>query len=143
MRCCRSHPSLTQRETREIIYIRGRRGRRNEKGRHIIIAKHDPILQEDFPPEVNGKIALILRGDCTFGLKSALAGSAKAVGALIYNNIPGPLSGTLGSPSDPNGPYPPTVGVSKEIGDGLAARAGSETLTGELLAHSEFQNRTT
>ncbi|KAG5288628.1 aminopeptidase [Histoplasma capsulatum G186AR] len=109
----------------------------------IVLVNNLGCVAEDFPPEVNGKIALILRGDCTFGLKSALAGSAKAVGALIYNNIPGPLSGTLGSPSDPNGPYPPTVGVSKEIGDGLAARAGSETLTGELLAHSEFQNRTT
>ncbi|KKZ61809.1 aminopeptidase [[Emmonsia] crescens] len=109
----------------------------------IVLVNNLGCVASDFPPEVNGKIALILRGECPFGLKSALAGSAKAAGALIYNNIPGPLSGTLGAPTDPNGPYPPTVGVSKEIGDDLAARLGSEALMAELFAHSEFENRTT
>ncbi|PGH05466.1 aminopeptidase [Blastomyces parvus] len=109
----------------------------------LVLVNNLGCVPGDFPPEVEGKIALVLRGECPFGTKSALAGSAKAVGALIYNNIPGPLSGTLGSPSDPQGPYPPTVGLSKEIGDDLASRLGSEALTGELFAHSEFENRTT
>ncbi|EEQ88518.1 aminopeptidase [Blastomyces dermatitidis ER-3] len=109
----------------------------------LVLVNNLGCVPADFPPEVNGKIALILRGECPFGLKSALAGSAKAVGALIYNNIPGSLSGTLGAPSNPAGPYPPTVGVSKEIGDDLAARLGSGTLMGELFANSQFENRTT
>ncbi|OAX81393.1 hypothetical protein ACJ72_04265 [Emergomyces africanus] len=118
-------------------------GPSGETNTDIVLVNNLGCVAGDFPPEVNGKVALILRGECPFGLKSALAGSAKAVGALIYNNIPGPLSGTLGSPTDPNGPYPPTVGLSKEIGDDLASRVGSETLTAELKAHSEFENRTT
>ncbi|KAI0164666.1 aminopeptidase Y [Xylariaceae sp. FL1272] len=52
----------------------------------------------DYPAELEGAIALIARGTCTFELKSQLAGSAGAVGALIYNpegnyNV---VAGTLG-----------------------------------------------
>lgn len=43
----------------------------------------------DYPPEVDGSIALISRGTCEFGLKSALAGAAGAAAAVIYNNAPG------------------------------------------------------
>lgn len=43
----------------------------------------------DFPAEVESNIALIQRGTCEFGLKVALAGSAGAVAAIIYNNVEG------------------------------------------------------
>ncbi|ODH26347.1 hypothetical protein ACO22_04675 [Paracoccidioides brasiliensis] len=109
----------------------------------IVLVNDLGCAPEDFPARVAGKIALIVRGTCPFGLKAAHAGAAKAVGALIYNNIPGPLSGTLGDPVNPAGPYPPTVGLSKEIGDDLATRVVSEKLTAKLFTKSEFQNRTT
>lgn len=71
----------------------------------------------NYPAEVEGKIALISRGTCEFGLKSALAGVAGAVGAIIYNNAPTPLgSGTLGPPPRPEGEYIPTVGVAQANG---------------------------
>lgn len=67
----------------------------------------------NYPAEVEGKIALIKRGTCPFGQKSALAGAAGAAGAIIYNNAPEPLgSGTLGPPPRPEGDYVPTAGVA-------------------------------
>ncbi|PGH14894.1 hypothetical protein AJ79_02757 [Helicocarpus griseus UAMH5409] len=113
------------------------------KDTELVLVNNLGCTPEDYPPELSGKIALILRGECDFGLKAALAGSAQAVGAVIYNNIAGSLSGTLGAPSNPAGPYAPTVGISKEIGDDLVARLGSEALKANLYTHSEFQNRTT
>lgn len=66
----------------------------------------------DYPDEVADQIALISRGECEFGLKSALAGAAGALAAVIFNDEPGPIgSGTLGEPPRPEGPYPPTVGM--------------------------------
>jgi subtilisin family serine protease len=48
--------------------------------------------------DLTGKIALIQRGSITFGEKVANAAKAGAVGAIIYNNAPGFISGTLGEP---------------------------------------------
>lgn len=50
----------------------------------------------DYPAGLSGNIALISRGSCDFGLKSALAGGAGAVAAVIYNNVAATVSGTLG-----------------------------------------------
>lgn len=55
---------------------------------------------DNYPPQVAGAIALIKRGECPFGTKSLLAGKAGAVAAVVYNNEDGPLSGTLGTPTD-------------------------------------------
>jgi serine protease len=52
--------------------------------------------------DLTGKIALIQRGSITFAEKVANAAEAGAVGAIIYNNVPGFISGTLGEP----GPIP-------------------------------------
>ena len=52
----------------------------------------------DYPSSVKGAIALIQRGECPFGDKSAHAGSAGAIAAVIYNNEAGELHGTLGTP---------------------------------------------
>jgi aminopeptidase Y len=53
----------------------------------------------DYPPELKGAIAFISRGSCPFGTKSALAGKAGALAAVIFNNEKGGLGGTLGTPS--------------------------------------------
>ena len=100
--------------------------------------------QTDYPSAVKGRIALISRGSCPFGTKSALAGSAGAVGAVIYNNVPGALAGTLGAASPPAGTYAPTAGISQEDGQALAAAlAGGTTITGVLDVISIMENRTT
>lgn len=50
-------------------------------------------------PSLTGKVALISRGVCPFGTKSAFAGKAGAIAAVVYNNEKGSLGGTLGTPS--------------------------------------------
>ncbi|RDL31887.1 Peptide hydrolase [Venustampulla echinocandica] len=54
--------------------------------------------ESDYPANTTGSIALISRGECPFGQKSANAGKAGALAAVVYNNIAGNLSGTLGQP---------------------------------------------
>ncbi len=53
-------------------------------------------------PEVTGKIVLLQRGTCDFGLKAELAGEAGAVGAVIFNE------GTIGA-ADRNDVLIPTL----------------------------------
>jgi Zn-dependent M28 family amino/carboxypeptidase len=65
-----------------------------------------------------GTIAVIRRGGCTFAQKQATAAGAGAIGAIIVNNVPGPLNGTLG---DPEAGVIPTVGVTPEVGATLTA----------------------
>nr|WP_206314560.1 M20/M25/M40 family metallo-hydrolase [Streptomyces coryli] len=69
-----------------------------------------------------GKIALIKRGGCTFAEKQAAAAGAGAVGAVIYNNVEGTLSGTL---SDPAAAKIPTGGISMAAGEALAAQVAA------------------
>ncbi|WP_406405157.1 M28 family metallopeptidase [Streptomyces sp. NBC_00879] len=65
-----------------------------------------------------GKIALIKRGGCTFAVKQAAAAEAGAIGAVIYNNTEGALSGTLG---DAAAGKIPTGGITLAEGEKLAA----------------------
>lgn len=96
----------------------------------------------DFPATVSGNIALISRGQCSFGDKTALAGAAGAAGAIIYNNINGSFSGTLGAVSNPLGPYPPVAGVSLESGQTLLQSLQNATVV-DLNVNSIVENRTT
>ncbi|KAL7274658.1 Leucyl aminopeptidase yscIV, partial [Rhizina undulata] len=99
----------------------------------------------DYPPELSGAIALISRGTCEFGLKTAYAGAAGAVGAIIYNNLPGSISGgTLSAPTRPEGPYVPVAAIAQEDGLSLLEnlQAGA-TIVGELSIDSVLENRTT
>ena len=84
--------------------------------------------------DVDGKIALISRGACSFAQKSANAKAAGAEGSVIYNNIDGPLNGTLGEPSPDHGP---TTGISKADGEALVASLPNEaTLDLDIFAET-------
>jgi subtilisin family serine protease len=67
----------------------------------------------------NGKVALIVRGTCTFAEKVENAEEAGAVGTVVFNNAPGNFSGTLGEFISAG----PSVSISQA--DGL-------TLQGEI-----------
>jgi Zn-dependent M28 family amino/carboxypeptidase len=96
---------------------------------------------EDFPAEVDGNIALISRGECPFAQKVTGASAAGAVGAIVYNNVAGSLSGTLGGFDDA---YVPAAGISLEAGQDLVAQLSAGTVVnGELQTESTFENRTT
>jgi Zn-dependent M28 family amino/carboxypeptidase len=71
---------------------------------------------------VTGTIAVIRRGACSFAQKQAVAKEAGAVGAIIVNNVPGALPGTLGDPAAAVEGIP-TVGVTPEVGAALVAGA--------------------
>ena len=95
----------------------------------------------DYPPEVSGSVALISRGECPFALKATNAATAGAVGAVIYNNVPGAVAGgTLSAP----GGYAPAVSISQEAGQALLEQLKAGTpVTAELEVNSILENRTT
>ena len=65
----------------------------------LVLVKNSGCKASDYPSSINGSIAFIERGVCGFGDKSALAGKAGAIAAIVYNNEGGIFGGTLGSPS--------------------------------------------
>jgi Zn-dependent M28 family amino/carboxypeptidase len=73
----------------------------------------------DFAGFPAGNVALISRGTCTFGIKASNAQAAGASAAVIYNNIAGPLNGTLGSPLVTI----PVLGTTQAIGQANASLA--------------------
>ncbi len=75
----------------------------------------------DFAGFPAGNIALISRGGCTFASKATNAYNAGAAGAVIYNNIPGPLNGTLGNTFTLDFPV---TSVTQADGQVLAATPG-------------------
>ena len=70
---------------------------------------------EDFAAvDVEGAVALVERGQLFFREKVANAAAAGAIGVMIYNNAPGPFSGTLGETS-----AIPAVSISQAQGRAL------------------------
>ena len=70
---------------------------------------------EDFAAvDVEGAVALVERGQVFFRQKVANAAAAGAIGVMIYNNEPGPFSGTLGETS-----AIPAVSISQAQGGAL------------------------
>ncbi|WP_431043113.1 M28 family metallopeptidase [Streptomyces sp. P1-3] len=87
-----------------------------------------------------GKIALIKRGGCAFAAKQAAAADAGAVGAIVYNNTDGALSGTLG---DAGAARIPTGGVTRADGEALAAEAARGEVRVGFEIRELQQKRTT
>jgi aminopeptidase Y len=75
----------------------------------------------DFAGFPAGNIALISRGACTFALKAINAFNAGASGVVIYNNIAGPLNGTLGNGFTLD---LPVTSVTQATGQQLASTPG-------------------
>ncbi|KAK0123988.1 Leucyl aminopeptidase yscIV [Cadophora gregata] len=88
----------------------------------------------DFPAAVAGSIAFIKRGTCPFGSKVALAGSAGAVGTIIYNNVVVRLADRTLEPQEthPEGPFQPAAGVSDTVGATLLSLLGAGPVTASL-----------
>lgn len=112
----------------------------------IIAVSNQGCNAADFPAGVKGNIALIVRGDCPYGLKSAYAGAAGAAGVIIYNNADGDkkMWGTLIERSRPQGAYPPSVMVSQTTGKALAASlASGKEVVGNLTVQGVCEDRVT
>lgn len=78
---------------------------------------------------VKGKIALVKRGNNTFEEKAMIAQSKGAIACIIYNNVPGDISMSMGKLQGF-----PTISISKDDGEKLA-----EHSTGELIFNTEFK----
>ncbi|MEY8039508.1 M28 family peptidase [Saccharopolyspora cebuensis] len=73
--------------------------------------------------DLAGTVVLVQRGACNFSEKARVASELGAEAAIVYNNVDGPLNGTLG---DPAAATIPTAGVTRQVGEQLAGRAGTE-----------------
>jgi Zn-dependent M28 family amino/carboxypeptidase len=88
---------------------------------------------EDFAGFASGTVALVQRGTCPFGVKAANAQTAGAAAVIVFNNVEGPLNGTLGAP----GVTVPVIGVPTTLGRDLAA--GGTTVDLAVDATSEIR----
>lgn len=83
-----------------------------------------------------GKVALIVRGACTFAEKVSSAEAAGAVGTIVYNNQPGNFFGTLGSFVAAG----PAVSLSQAEGQALAADiAGGTTIVDLRVIATDYE----
>ncbi|KAA8642016.1 hypothetical protein EYZ11_003948 [Aspergillus tanneri] len=100
-------------------------------------------VASDYPKDISGKIALVQRGECSFADKSVLAAAADAAATIVYNNVEGPVAGTLGGATSDKGPYSAIVGITKADGQTLLEliKAGSGDV--DLWVNSQLENRTT
>lgn len=92
----------------------------------------------EYPAEVEGNVALVSRGTCTFGEKSAGALAAGAAGVIVYNNVEGALSGTLGAPF---GEYAPIVGISQADGQALITALEAGELSVDFKVDAIVEDR--
>jgi Zn-dependent M28 family amino/carboxypeptidase len=86
--------------------------------------------------DATDKIALVSRGTCSFSAKSIAAADAGADAVIVYNNIPGELSGTLGAD---NPEHIPSGGILQTDGQDLLGEmtSGPVTVTLELRVQRE------
>lgn len=97
----------------------------------------------DFASFPVGNIALVQRGTCTFGTKTANAAAAGAVAIVIFNEgQPGrtdAIAGTLGAPATI-----PALGATYALGvDTVTALRNGQTVTWHITTSTVSENRTT
>jgi aminopeptidase Y len=98
----------------------------------------------DFAGFAPGNIALISRGTCTFATKATNAFNAGAAGAVIYNNAPGPINGTLGNTFTLDFPV---TSVAQDVGQQLATTPGlvlslvTSTFRGQATTSNVFAEK--
>ncbi len=85
---------------------------------------------------LRGAIALIERGTITFREKVANVAARGAVAAVVYNNQPGIISGTLGQRSEI-----PAVSIAQDDGRRLAEAAQGSRMRVRVLVDSVFETR--
>lgn len=92
----------------------------------------------DYPAEVEGNVAFVSRGSCTFAQKSTTAKEAGAAAVIVYNNVPGELSGTLGAAF---GDYAPIAGISQEDSVAILEALEAGEVTVDLEIDATVENR--
>lgn len=78
--------------------------------------------EADFTESLEGKIALIKRGTCSYGEKVILAAAKGAKAVIAWNNGEGTLEGYSLQVLYPKGDFVPTVGITMGQGEALLAQ---------------------
>lgn len=104
--------------------------------------------QTDYPDTLAGNIALIPRGVCAFGLKSAWAGSKGAIGAVMYGgddeNARCPTRPSLGNFVRPEGKLIPSVCINRAFGEQfVSAVASGASLSAVVDVTTDIRNIST
>ncbi|HET9823533.1 MAG TPA: S8 family serine peptidase [Burkholderiaceae bacterium] len=86
----------------------------------------------------SGKVCLIARGTIDFATKVSNCQASGGVGAVIYNNVAGAFSGTLGTTVT----NIPSVSISQEDGNALLNRTGQATNVGVGAANYAYYDGT-
>ena len=100
----------------------------------------------DFTGFPDGAIALIMRGTpagqppCTFRIKTDNATAAGASAALVYNNVPGVVNGTLGATGLSS---IPALGLTQALGQALVASVSSGPVLMHVRTDTDSQPLTT
>lgn len=90
---------------------------------------------------VNGKIALVKRGGCEFGLKALTAQQNGAIAVIIYNNDGGNSGAGMGGGANGASVTIPVMGLlGNQDGDALASAAAGATVT-VTMASKLFPDR--
>ncbi len=98
-------------------------GRRSDRPGVAALSKACSALSAD---SLNGKIALISRGTCSFSTKIRNAANAGAVAVLVVNNVAGdPVA--MGSDGTPGQPEAPAYMAGRDDGTLLETFDGSDT----------------
>ncbi|KAH4041341.1 peptide hydrolase [Parastagonospora nodorum] len=102
----------------------------------------------DYPDTLAGNIALIPRGVCEFGLKSAWAGSKGAIGAVMYGgdeeNARCPTRPSLGNFVRPEGKLIPSVCINRAFGEQfVSAVANGANLSAVVDVTTDIRNIST
>jgi serine protease len=95
-------------------------------GAYVFCGRGNPA---DFPTSVQGKIALIERGDLTFLVKTQNAKTAGATGVIVFDNVEGPLVVSVFGPFTTASAVPnflPYIFVSKADGNALKDSVSSQ-----------------
>lgn len=85
---------------------------------------------------LNGRIAVIRRGDCPFVEKAIAAQNAGAIAVIIVNNVPG----IMGMSGDDANIIIPVVAISQEDGEAIIAAIQAGTVTGKISGPGPFIN---
>jgi subtilisin family serine protease len=85
-----------------------------------------------------GKVCLIARGSIAFGVKVANCEASGGVGAVLYNNVPGSLSATLGATVTTI----PSVGASQAEGLAMKGQLGQSATVSVKVGNYDYFNGT-
>ncbi|TNF28090.1 MAG: PKD domain-containing protein [Bacteroidetes bacterium] len=82
--------------------------------------------------QINGKIAVLYRGSCEFGVKALNAQNAGAIGVILVNNEPGDVTMDMGAGVSGPAVTIPVVMVSANVGAAINAAVNSGSARGVL-----------